>query len=719
MSLCKRLGVGILAAITVVSFWLLLPGQKSRTQPVLAAPSQHRPSWLREGAVLAGYVELPSFYRRRGGAEADIADQWKADFTDAMARRYKEMGVNLMILSLHKGAGLEAEAEEIAETKKFTEILHRYGIKVAGYVGATMFYETFYLEEPKARDWMQVTERGQPMYYGNQTFRHMACRNNPGYRAFIEKVLRFGIQDLKMDMFHFDQVMWWPQPWSCHCRDCKEQFKDFLRTRYSNPQQWKRRFGFARMEIEPPVFNLDAPPVKLPELNDPLMQEWARFRCASLAQRWSEYDDFIHKLNPDGALDGNPTMNPARNNGFINGVDLQQLMQHSQMMCTEEANEPRWTADGRLVSMIRSFKMARTMKTSLMIEQNVRFVGASDVDELTNLKTEGQQELGLAEALAYNDMSIGIVAGMPEYGGNTLNAVRKRYVNFFRAHTKDLADSRPVSDVAVLRSFASVEFNPSKGLLGAVLFEQSLIQHKIPFDIIFDVHLRDLDKYKVLVLADQDALSDEQVAQIRQFVRNGGGLVATGTTSLLTDWRTKREKFALSDLFGIDAPPARTDANEPIRHKVGKGLVVYIPRIEPAIPPPPAQLTYLAANAHWRLPKNDKDMLAAVIWAANNRFSANVNAPLWVTTELTEQKHSRTMLLHLLNFKVNEPLANIPVSIRIPDGLQVNEVALETPDGEPRQVLKAAVRDGIVSFQAPRLKVYGLVLLRLRPGGSS
>ena len=41
------------------------------------------------------------------------------------------------------------------------------------------------------------------------------------------------------------------------------------------------------------------------------------------------------------------------------------------------------------------------------------------------------------------------------------------------------------------------------------------------------------------MLANQDALSDEQVDQIRRFVANGGGLVATEETSLLTEWRRK------------------------------------------------------------------------------------------------------------------------------------------------------------------------------------
>ena len=155
--------------------------------------------------------------------------------------------------------------------------------------------------------------------------------------------------------------------------------------------------------------------------------------------------------------------------------------------------------------------------------------------------------------MAYNDMNLGMVGHVTSHGVD-LTAAAQKYVNFFHAHAKDLVDTQGIADAAVLRSFASVEFNPARSLLSSLLFEQTLIQTKIPFDIISDRHLNDLSKYKVLILADQDALSDEQVNTIREFVRHGGGLVATEETSLRNDWRRQRDRFGLADVFGIDRP---------------------------------------------------------------------------------------------------------------------------------------------------------------------
>jgi hypothetical protein len=47
------------------------------------------------------------------------------------------------------------------------------------------------------------------------------------------------------------------------------------------------------------------------------------------------------------------------------------------------------------------------------------------------------------------------------------------------------------------------------------------------------------------------ALSDKQAVAIRRFVEGGGGLIATGQTSLYNEWGDPRPDYALADLFGV------------------------------------------------------------------------------------------------------------------------------------------------------------------------
>ena len=67
----------------------------------------------------------------------------------------------------------------------------------------------------------------------------------------------------------------------------------------------------------------------------------------------------------------------------------------------------------------------------------------------------------------------------------------------------------------------------------------------------WDVESEGLARYAVIVLANAAALSDRQVAALRAYVRGGGGLVATGETSLCDELGRPRRDFALADLFGV------------------------------------------------------------------------------------------------------------------------------------------------------------------------
>ncbi len=79
-------------------------------------------------------------------------------------------------------------------------------------------------------------------------------------------------------------------------------------------------------------------------------------------------------------------------------------------------------------------------------------------------------------------------------------------------------------------------------------------EEHLPITLITDQDLRPkrLAKYHVLILPNAAALSDEQIATIRDYVKSGGGLVATCETSLCDELGHARGNFALADLFGVD-----------------------------------------------------------------------------------------------------------------------------------------------------------------------
>jgi type 1 glutamine amidotransferase len=85
-------------------------------------------------------------------------------------------------------------------------------------------------------------------------------------------------------------------------------------------------------------------------------------------------------------------------------------------------------------------------------------------------------------------------------------------------------------------------------------FYQALVESRIPFNFV-DERLLDpagVDRYRVIVLPNIAALSDEQCAALRAYVERGGALVATHESALYDEWGKQRDNFGLADLFGCD-----------------------------------------------------------------------------------------------------------------------------------------------------------------------
>jgi hypothetical protein len=262
-------------------------------------------------------------------------------------------------------------------------------------------------------------------------------------------------------------------------------------------------------------------------------------------------------------------------------------------------------------------------------------------------------------------------------------------------------------------------YNNDRPYQSTYLYEQVLIQKKIPFDIIFDEQLKDLSRYKVLILADQECLSNDKLDLVRKFVQDGGGLIVTEFTSLYTEWRERKREFGLKDLIQLDAPEwngrpfPESIINTPIiRKESGKGRVVYIPEVKPSIPKPTASPM---TSRYWKLPVNSADLTDAVKWAAGNNLTIEVNAPETVTAELVKSGKQDKLILHLVNYDVAKTATvnNINVKLRLDAGKQVRDMKILSPDHQETISLKYEVKEGSVIFTVPVLNTYDLVVIEL------
>ena len=106
---------------------------------------------------------------------------------------------------------------------------------------------------------------------------------------------------------------------------------------------------------------------------------------------------------------------------------------------------------------------------------------------------------------------------------------------------------------------------------------RAAVEEHIPVTIINDWNLNteDLSRYKVLILPNTACMDENQVDAVRNFVAEGGGLIASMDTSLFDEFGQARENFALSDVFGADyvgIPSKTTAENEQLDVNFLKGI---------------------------------------------------------------------------------------------------------------------------------------------------
>jgi len=131
--------------------------------------------------------------------------------------------------------------------------------------------------------------------------------------------------------------------------------------------------------------------------------------------------------------------------------------------------------------------------------------------------------------------------------------------DFFMADA-DLDDgAEPAANIGLLFSWATRKYATpgdremqwTEELTG---WARLLIEEHLPFEIVAAERLEraeDLAAYQVLILPAAVHLSDRCCAVLREFVRQGGRLIATAGTSLGDETGDMREDFALADMLGI------------------------------------------------------------------------------------------------------------------------------------------------------------------------
>ena len=634
---------------------LLLTFAGTSQAETLTLPRGDRPEWLsKEGLVMAGSWESLPFRVRRDGSPgytptAEQAAAYKREHSEEMIGRLKALGVNFIMTHCYKGGGLELERGGMADAVKFAERCHEAGLHVGTYTYSGAFiWETLFKEIPEARNWILLDEDGKPRPYGSAKYRYFWNRNHPDAVEFYEKLVKFAVNDIKVDLVHLDNYNRGPGYDACST----ERFRKYLKHTFT-PAQRKL------MDLE----SVDqATPPKKDHPNAFLQRAWQDFRCRSLTDSYHEMSRYARSLRKDVLMECNPGGLRTR---------IYPPVDHGRLL---EGGEATWNEgfiggfqNGKLQTGIPTYKLARRMGN--MVFRYVR------------------NPMQMAEAMAFNLDCLGCLCWF-EYGeisdypgshGKPLDPDTVPFVRFYRNRRELFRDTNVVADVAVLRSYPSQVFGPAEFASLTARAVDELIAERACFQIISDQHLAELDRYRVLVLAGCGAMSDKQTAQVRRFAQASGRLCVTGPMATHDEWMFPREKPPLVDL----------PADRVVRVETGASMAQ---AVEGAL--------------------DQKPLLGIAIKGSRPESGATEDRLLGVCAELTERGDQR--FLHLVNYRDADPVSDVAVRLRIPEGRRVKEVVLASPGREQDLKVPYAREGDFVTFVVPRLDVYEVAVVAMR-----
>jgi hypothetical protein len=649
--------------------------------------AQYTPQWIREGFAVAGLTWEPwMFMMRRNNSEMEEhnysywqKDVYEKQLSEEFIKTFAKSGATVYHLGFYKGFGFNAEKDYMDKMAKAAAIAHQYGLKVATYIQwSTLCYETFFSEVPEAKTglWYQFDVNGKPLLpYGDRApFRYTPCFSNDAYMDYLkEKIIRYAVEKVKTDFIHFDNFALTPILSTDHNPATITAFRKYIKDKYS-PAKRIERFGFDDVSnMLPPSW---VTPPKIPVIGDPVTQEWIDFRCWILEKRLKECASFARKLNQEVVIEVNAGGLIGNNRAWEIGINHPSLMKYTNVIWAEDKSYPRWE-DGVVIGKFRSFKLGRTTNNFI----------------LTYVRTPQD----FAEDLALN-RSIGYLGeGIP-------TGVGKKYLDFWLSNKQLYINMQGAEKVATFRSYPSMAYNTYETQIEANMAEQVLQQRQIPFDIIFDQQAGKLKKYDVLVLADQECLTDEVIAPIKQFVKDGGGLVMTNKTGMYDGWHRRREQSMLEEMLSEEkkADLLKKDKLSVLYFTYGKGRVVYLPGLEKS---KDGELRSGFAGAEWMMPKNANELESAVYCVSGNRLPLKVTAPEWVG--VSHDTQGNIDLIHLFNYNHNRNVAGIILEY---EGKVKNAWSV-SPDEEGKSIIPLIEKGGVTELRIPNLEVYKVVVL--------
>ncbi|MFO0888515.1 MAG: alpha-amylase family protein [Isosphaeraceae bacterium] len=466
------------------------------------------PEWVRE-TTGCGYTLSVMDSPSRARAAALGVTISEVGFVDPLYAYYDSK----LLKRRNPGVPLDRLDKDIAEYR-------RLGVRILGVYPPSLQGEV-YENHP---DWRRIaTPDGKIPQVDLQEFPHggMLCLLGPYGDFFIEILAEILQRFPDVDAFSFDGLHYGGV---CYCRPCREAYH-------------------RAVAAEIPPVNMDDPAFRR-------YQHWADRRMEDLVRRMQER---LKRIKPTVAL-VTWTTNAGR---FGHFQSIPRNMPARMNLLLDAPDQEFWLDEtNRGATIVPAFANASIWATT-----NHR-VAFSEPYLMSHGNPYGKDSFPAHEVLRRMllPLTYGAAPSIAVIQPTGLRKAVEQGLEEVRRRRPWLTHKSPEPWAALVMSDNTRNFyGRSPGLveeryLANVLgFFRAAVEEHLPLTIINDWNLNpaDLARYRVLILANTACLDDRQIEAVDQYVRRGGGLVASLDTSLFDEYGTPRSNFGLDPVIGV------------------------------------------------------------------------------------------------------------------------------------------------------------------------
>lgn len=446
------------------------------------------------------------------------ASKWHHDYDSRdNIRKMAELGMNVLLSRFYKGMGWDFEAADFPAVQQFARDCHAEGIKVLAYVQfGTLYFEVMRNEIPDLEDWAARDINGRPIPYVDDPvdyYRWMPCLTQEAFPAYLEKVLKIGIEQADFDGFLLDNCL----GSACFCPRCVARFREYLADHYDPAD-----FGL-------PNFRFAAPPSEAAcaaaEWEDPVLIAWKNFQAELHCRFFRRLRDYVKRLAPEKLFTANV---PAgrRFTAFRHwGQDYRQLLDCFDMVMDQNGNEPKLLDNGAVVSRVRSAMFAEALGKDVFVNTD----GGAEPDAVY----PETYAASIMDAKVFQSITTDRIIMTPERNGVPrwkLYPERVRLLKQYETVAERFdADFYAPNYAPVALLYSTVSQHLSTASFHALLSaEEVLLRRHIPYRLI----VSDGGDFSVpqgcrqLLIFGAKCLSEAEISSVRRFAAAGGKVVA-------------------------------------------------------------------------------------------------------------------------------------------------------------------------------------------------